>query len=229
MSTFFQKLRVVTLGAANDLLSKAIDMNSPSALRQYVRDLEEAISKLQDEAANQAGQVRTTERELAILTAKISADKTLIQSNLASATPNAALARAKAGEVVQFSKELADDQAKLVAQRQTSANLDAAVAQLNNKHSLMLSRVRELERLDRDSKGKEQAAKAISAAGSLVDGGTDISVDDLESKIRARNDVASVKLERALGSTTTAEDPSTTADIDNLLSELAPASAAAHQ
>ena len=71
MSGFLQKLRIVTLGAAHDLLDREIDMNSPSALRQYVRDLEDAIGKMNSELAVQEGGVRTLNREYGDLGHKI--------------------------------------------------------------------------------------------------------------------------------------------------------------
>src|SRR2546430_4877220 len=51
----------------------------------------------------------------------------------------------------------------------------------------------------RDTKTKEAASSALNSASSLIDGGSDISVDDIETKMRARNDVASEKFDRAVG------------------------------
>lgn len=224
MSTFLSKLRIVTLGTANDLLDKAIDTNSPSAIRQYVRDLEDALAKMQNEAAVAAGTIRTLQRESNDLTSNIQTGKLTIQKLLPA---NADLARTKATEIVSLQDQLAQHTKDLDAARQSSKALDAAVSNIQIKHDQMLARVRELEHLDRDTKAKEQAAGAMQAAGRLVSGGADMSVDDVESRMRARNDVANAKFDRAVGSTTVQDDPETTAAVDDLLSSLAPKASAA--
>ena len=45
------RLRTVTLAYGNNLLDKAVDMNSIPVLKQYVRDLEDAIEKTNHESA----------------------------------------------------------------------------------------------------------------------------------------------------------------------------------
>jgi phage shock protein A len=219
------KLRVVVLGHAHDLLDKQIDLNSPSALRQYVRDLEDALDKLKNEAATQAGMVRTLTREQGDLTSRIATDKALATKYLES---NPALARAKASDAVLATKQLADIEQQLKDQVEVSNKLDAAVAQLDSKHTEMLNNVRTLERLDGVTKAKEQAASSLTSAGKLVSGGSDISIDDIQNKMKARNDVASEKFDRAMGSVSTTEDPEHAADIDALLASLAPKTQAAN-
>ena len=53
MASIFSKVRALALGNIHDLLDKAIDLNSPAVVRQYVRDLGEAKEQLADEAAAQ--------------------------------------------------------------------------------------------------------------------------------------------------------------------------------
>lgn len=219
MTTFMSKLRTVTLGTVHDLLDKAIDMNSPSFLRQYVRDLEDALDQMRNQAAIQAGQVRTMIRELGVEQHNIDAKTKMTQSSLEQGKTD--VARIQAADVVRMKKELDRLTTDLESQKQSSAAIDKSVELLEQKHSLMLSRLRELERLDRDSKAKEQAAAAMAGAGKLVEGGADISVDDIESKMRERNDVASEKFDRAMGSIhTPEEDVETTQAVDDLLGEL---------
>lgn len=220
MTSFLNKLRVVTLGAAHDLLDKQIDLNSPSALRQYTRDLEDALDKMRNEAAVQAGQVRTMIREQGDLEHRIESSKIATTNLLKQGNKDGA--RVKAAEVVHMTAQLGSTVNALEAQKIASQNTDAAVAQLEAKHTDMVGRVRELERLDRDTKIKEQSAAAMQSASSLVQGGADISVDDIESKMRARNDVASEKFDRAIGSVKVEEDPNTSAQVDDLLNSLQP-------
>jgi phage shock protein A len=215
MSGFFQKLRAVTLGAAHDLLDKEINMNSPSLLRQYVRDLEDAIGKMNSEAAVQFGGVRTLTREYGDLGAKIAADKEAVKKILAT---NPELAKSKAALIVQNQKHFEQMGVDIVAQQKVADELALAVSNLQTKHDLMVSRVRELERIDRDSKAKESAASALSAAGSLVGSVGSESVDDLESRMRRRNDVANAKFDQSIASVPA--DDSNSDEVDALLASL---------
>lgn len=226
MTSFLQKLRVVTLGSVHDLLDKTIDMNSPSALRQYTRDLEDALDRMKNEAAIQAGTVRTMEREHGDLEHQIEVKKAAI-TKLLSASKDNMPARLRATEVVTLQSRLTALGATLMAQRLTSTNLDAATAKLEAKHADVVARVRELERIDRDSKAKESAASAMTQAGKLIASGSEISIDDIETKMRARNDVASEKFDRAMKNTDIPnEDADKAQAVDSLLDELRPKSEA---
>jgi phage shock protein A len=220
MAGILQKIRTLTLGATNDLLDKAIDMNSPTALRQYVRDLEDGLNKLETEAAAQAGAVRTSKRESEDLQHQIDAITESIKKLLAGDEKAQALARVKAGTVVALKQQLEQKKTTLVNQEDASAKIDAGLERLRAKHQAMVTRVRTLESVDRETKGKEQAASALNAAGNLLEGGADISIDDIQSKMRARNDVASEKFDRAMGKVTPAEDPETTSQVDSFLASL---------
>lgn len=221
MATFLSKLRVVTLGTAHDLLNQVIDSNSPSAMRQYVRDLESAIDKLKTEAATQDGQIRILNREKSELDSKIATDKQTISKLMVSTQPNAKeIAKGKAAVVIQNQKQSDQYVQDIQVQTEAAAKLNATIVTLDNKHTLMVSRVRELERLDRDSKAKESAASALKNAGSLIDSGNDISIDDVENKMRSRNDVASAKFDQALGGIQT--DTTDSDDVNALLESLTP-------
>jgi len=215
MSSFFQKLRVTTLGLAHDLLDKYVDTNSPSALRQYVRDLEEAIGKMNSEAAMQIGQVRTLKREQGDLVSKIAADTDYAKANL---TAKPELARSRAALIIQNQKHLASITTDIDNQQKVADQLQLAVSNLTAKHDLMVSRVRELERIDRDSKAKESAADALNAAGSLVGSVGTQSIDDLEDRMRRRNDVASARFDQSMA--TVPADDSNSEQVDELLASL---------
>lgn len=221
MSSFLSKLRTTILGSAHDLLDKAIDLNSPSAVRQYVRDLEDALDRLKTEAAVQAGQLRTLEREITELGSKIDTGKaTIVKLNAAGHTD---LARAKATEVVRWQQVLLQKQQALETQRKMSADLDSSVQALDAKHTELVFQLRHLESLDRDSKASEASARALQAAGRLTNTGDSISVDDVTSRMVARNDVAHEKLRRAMGDIQTADaDADTTAAVDDLMESLKP-------
>jgi phage shock protein A len=218
MTGFLQKVRLITLGNVHDLLDKTIDLNSPSALREEVRELEAALDYMRVEAATQCGQVRTLTREKADLESRIETTKATAKKLVDAG--HADLARTKAADILRMQVDLQRTTENLDTQTKTSAQIDIAVRNIDVKHTEMVSRIRTLERLDRDSKAKEATAKALSAAGRLVAGGADLSVDDIESKMRARNDVASAKLDRAMGDVQEAPDPEHEEKIDDLLNSL---------
>ena len=223
MSTFIQKLRTVTLGTVHDLLDKAIDVNSPSALRQHVRDLEGALDKMRNDAAVQAGQLRTLDREKGDLKSRIGTEKVVIQKILAGTSPiKEEVARLKATAVLQLDSQATDLEEQLRTQRLNSEAIDQAVLKLECKHQQVLYRLRELERLDRDTKSREQAASSLCLAESVLNGGSDDSVDNVESKMLARNDVARERLDRAVGSFQSATFESPSLAVDQLLETLRP-------
>ena len=215
--SFLQKLRAVTLGTAHDLLDKAVDMNSPSILRQYIRDLEDALGKMNSEVAIQNGQLRTMKRERDDLSHVIDTDKATAKSLLASQPDRA---RSKAELVVVNQKHLDQMDIDIQNQQKTAEDLAGAVEKLQAKHDQMLSRVRELERIDRDSKTKEATAAALSNAGSLANSVSSRSVDDVEDRMRRRNDVASAKFDQAMSSMPD-EHPADSAEVDALMADLA--------
>src|SRR5258708_40052018 len=100
MSGFIAKLRVVTLGTVHDLLDKAIDLNSPSVIRQYTRDLEDALDRMKQEAVNQAGTVRTLQREKVELGDRIKTTEATIQRLVQQGHED--LARPKAADLVRM-------------------------------------------------------------------------------------------------------------------------------
>lgn len=217
MSGFLQKLRIVTLGAAHDLLDKAVDMNSPSALRQYVRDLEDAIGKMNSELAVQEGGVRTLTREYGDLGHKIVGDKNDVKALVAAGKND--VARGRAAIIVEEQKHFDQMGIDITSQQNVIDQLQTSSQNLQAKHDLMVQRVRELERLDRDSKTKEQAASAVTAANSILGADGSESIDNLEEHMRERNDVASAKFDRAMASTpqpTGADSP----EVDELLASL---------
>jgi phage shock protein A len=214
---FIAKLRIVTLGTVNDLLDKTIDLNSPSVIRQYTRDLEDALDRMKNEAVVQAGNVRTLQREKVELDGNIKTTEATIQKLIAGGHED--LARPKAADLIRMRSKFADADGNIAAAVKSSHDIDVAVANLETKHAAMVDRVRELERLDRDTKSRNDAAKALTAAGRLVQGGADISVDDVESRMRASNDVAQERFSRAMSDSAVTEDPDTTAAVDDVLSE----------
>lgn len=226
MSTFLQKVRLITLGAVHDLLDRKIDMNSPSVLRQYTRDLEDALEKMHNETAIAGGRVRTLKREAGDLESRIASGTSQIQRLLASTDADREnRAREQGSVVVRLQQTLETNKQELVSAVANLSSLETAVANLEAKHRDIVERVRDLERLDRSTKSMEAAADALNQAGRLVQSGADVSVDDVQARMRERNDVATEKFTRAMGDIRTEEDPAHRDAVDDLLNSLRSADA----
>ena len=221
--SIFAKARAFTLGNMHELLDKAIDINSPAVLKQYVRDLEAAIEQLKTQAAAQAGGVRTITREIGDLKQSIDMKTKAIKTRLGTAgvDTNDSLVRAWAQQVTNWQKELAQKETTELPEKQkVAASLDSAVAKLEAKHTEMVSNVRRLSSLAETSKAKNQAVSALEQAGKLSSGADSISIDNLQERIQAQADVADEKFDRQMNSEAFAESDEQKANVDDFLSKL---------
>jgi hypothetical protein len=230
MGTILEKIRTLGLGKIHDILDKAIDMDSPSAVRQGVRDVEQALSELENEASIAGGRVRTLSRQVTETQSEIKTKKETITQILAANKPNSeTVARERSKEVLVIQARLANLQKDLEQAQTNSAKIDTAVTQLRNKHVILVTRVRELERMDRSSKSKEHAAAALDTAYKLVNSGIDSSIDNVEQRMAERSDVADEKFERSMGNFKQEETPEEKQGVDDLLNSLRPAQEAKAQ
>ena len=218
--SIFEKARLLTLGSVNDLLDKVIDLNSPSAVRQQVRDIETALGKLQNDAAIQDGTLRTMKREKSELDSKIETQKATVKQLLASPDPNGAvLARDKAQLILTEQSQSSSLASQIDTQSQTVTTMQTTVQRLAARHDQLVARVHQLESLDRDTKAKELAASAIKSVNGVLGSADTGSIDNLTQRMQARNDIASSKFDAAVGSLTP-ERESNSAEVDSLLASL---------
>jgi phage shock protein A len=218
--SIFSKASLTVRGNINDLLDKVIDLNSPSAVRQQVRDIEAELTHYATDVAVQDGALRTMKREKAELDAKIETDKATISRLKNSTDPNAAeLARSKAALVLTEISQSTSYDSQIASQSQTVAQMQNIKQRLENQHDQLVLRVHELERLDRDSKSKEAAAHAISSMGSMLNTADTHSIDNITQRMQARNDVASAKFDSAVA-TLPAQEETNSADVDALLASI---------
>lgn len=224
MTTFMQRLRTVVKAEVNTLLDKVVDMNSIPVLKQYVRDLEDAIGKTQHEAAVSAASIVTLNRQKGDLQHTIDHDRSVVTAYLAKTDEkNARLVATR----IQANTEQANSlQQQIDSAKEQSQQLETVVEQLNTKHTQIVSRVRILETKDRSAKSIESATTSLKAAGGLLNNDVNSSIDNLSQKIDARNDVAQEEFRRTVGGFETAPDPVTDAAVDDILNSLRPAKSA---
>src|SRR5208283_1749000 len=152
----------------------------------------------------------TLERERTDLTTQLNSEEKAVRN--ASDEGNNASAKVHGSMVVQLRDQVAHKEQQIETQKQTSAALDASVLKIQTKYRLIVGRISELETIDRTSKDKERAADTMQKAERLASAGGDISVDDIESKIRARGDVADEKFRRATDGLEATSEPDSRVD-----------------
>jgi len=201
MAGLLEKVRIGVLAQAHTLLDKLIDLNSPQAVKQYVRDLETSISGIENDAAEAAGHVTTTDREIHKLMGQTESYDHAIDAILSSNDPSANdKARELQVKLNGFKQQLDAKQVELSTAKETADAMTHSLSALRSKHESMVQQLSTLEMMDRAAKDKERAARALQQAAKISSIGSDISVDDLASRIQARHDVADEKLKRALAS-----------------------------
>jgi phage shock protein A len=201
MAGLLEKVRIGLLAQAHSVLDKIIDLNSPQAVRQYIRELESSIEHIENDAAEAAGHVTTTDRDVHKLMGQIESYDHAIDAILAGNDPASNdKARELQVKLNGFKQQLEARQTELAAAKETADAIVHSLSALRSKHSSMVQQLTMLDSLDKAAKDKERAAKALQQAAKISSIGSDISVDDLASRIQARHDVADEKLKRALAS-----------------------------
>jgi phage shock protein A len=199
MGGILEKFRIGFLAEANTLLDKIIDLNSPQAIRQYIRELEQSIQGVENDAAEAAGHMTTTDREIHRLQGQIESYDHAIDAFLTSNDPASSdKARELQVKLNGLKQALDAKQTELATAKETSAAVEHSLSALRSKHESMVQQLSTLDTMDRAAKDKERAAKALQQAAKISNMGSDISVDDIASRIQARHDVADEKLKRAM-------------------------------
>ena len=207
MASLFSKTRIAVLSNLHTLLDKVIDLNSIGAIKQHIRDLEEAKEQIADEAAIAKGRVTSADKETAQLKAKIAATNENIDAILNDGDPsNDHLAEKLDVKLQDMENTLAGNQEEHDTLKKTAEALAQAADKLSGKHAEMLSNLKRLEQLERTAKAKEQAAAALNAAGKVTAGAGEVSVDNIEQCLREKSNVADAKFERAMGDLNSQDD-----------------------
>lgn len=222
--SLFEKARLVTVGTAHDLLDKFIDLNSPTVVRQSVRDYETGVRELSNEIAVQQGELPGLKREVAGIQLKIdtlSATVKTLQNSANASDPNVVtVIRQKAQTILALNGQLTSANQRVDAQNAEIATLKTTLDRMNAKHDDLVVRLHELERLDMDTKAKAHAATAIQNASQIFNSTDTSSVDNLAERMRHKNDIANAQFEQANATFAAPEVETNSADVDALLATL---------
>jgi phage shock protein A len=200
MAGLFQKARIAALSAAHTLMDKVVDLNSIGAVKQYVRDLENALEDLEDASAAAAGHVRTVQRDADQIQYQIKELNQNIDFILSDNKPdNDVLATPLEARLIGLEQRMSTKAEEISTGQKTSQALLEAVSTLRTRYQNMVEQVIRLEAMDKATKAKESAVEAIRQAGQIASAGADVSIDAVADRIQRRADVADARFERAMG------------------------------
>ncbi len=196
-STIFGKVRTITLGNIHDLLDAIIDLNSMAAVRQNLRDLEEALDSIRDNLALAEGERKGLESEIVRLAGEMrqtDSDIDLLLSQGKDASATQLQVKLDGLKARQPKKE-----GELATAKTTEATLRQVVDQIETRHAAMLERVHELDQLERQTESQEHQTELLRNAAELSDSlDTSNSVDNVEARMRRDAAVAQSRFDRAV-------------------------------
>lgn len=203
------KLRIGLLAMAHGLIDQVLDLNSVEVVRQYVRDLETGIAKLQETLAEMKGSQRTAQRELDRLTGNIDELDTNIDIILTDGNPdNDRLAVDMEARLNDMKSSLADRRQVFNDNDTAQTAIERTLTAVEARRNAMVARIDELERTAEATRAKEAAAAAVEAANNIgVAAGGEPSVDDVAARIERQADAAQARLDAALNTSTEVSAP----------------------
>ncbi|MBI5153196.1 MAG: PspA/IM30 family protein [Parcubacteria group bacterium] len=159
--SIFGKLRLSFLGTVHELLNKMIDLNSPAAIEQYLRDLEHAIEQVMDSNAQQVGVVNGFVRVVNGLNGRKETLRAAAKSVLSNDdSSDDWKAKTYAAQIVDINKELATNEAAKTAATQALDGLKQALDGLKKKRSQMEAALKEIQATDSATKAQDNATAA---------------------------------------------------------------------
>jgi phage shock protein A len=200
MASLFEKARIAALATAHKLMDKVVDLNSVEAVKQYVRDVENALEDLEDASATAAGHVRSVQRDAEQIRSQAKELNQNIDFILSDKKPeNDHLATPLEARLIGLEQRLTTKDEEITTGQKTAQALSEAVSTLRTRYQNMVQQIQRLEAMDRATKAKESAVQAIKQAGQIASAGSDVSIDAVADRIQRRADVADARFERALG------------------------------
>jgi phage shock protein A len=167
MAGLFQKARIAALSAAHALMDKVVDLNSIGAVKQYVRDLENALEDLEDASAAAAGHVRTVQRDAEQIRYQIKELNQNIDFILGDNKPENDNSTPLEARLIGLEQRMSTKDEEITTGQKTAQALSEAVSTLRTRYQGMVQQVIRLEAMDKATKAKESAVKN-SQAGRLL-------------------------------------------------------------
>ncbi len=203
----FRKARALVLGNTNSLLDKVIDENSVPVVEQYVRDLGNEVTTITQQAAIAKGSASAQQH-------KVDASEQYIKDKTADAElllgdddpTNDGDAEKIMAHVETCEHELEGLKTDLASLNETAQNLEQTREKMKAKYNEMLQKLTRLRSMDKATKAKEGAARAIQAVGDASNVANGASVDNIVERMEGRSVAADAVLNDAMGTITDSSD-----------------------
>lgn len=200
MGAILKKMRIIFLSNVNALLDKVIDLNSTEAVKQYIRDLEEAITELNESLAEARGDLATDSRKLASDMAKATELDASIDVLLGDNDPsNDGSAATLQQRLNTLKRTIETDQQNVVADQKDIEGLSHVLEALKSKHESMMEVLGRIESNERSAAADNRAADALNAANAALGTAGAVSVDNVVARTEHSADVAAARMGAALG------------------------------
>lgn len=218
MGTLFDKARTAVLGKMHDLLDEVA--NTPSAYRQRIRDLEQALADLRAFKDEAVGTVNGYARDLL----KCSSDKAEKQATIDMFLGDNDPSNDEFAPQLQMEIEDLDVQTATLTELQAASQttvieLDKAVDQLEQKHREMVNGLNKLTLTAAATSAKNRASAAAEAAISATSATGD--VDSIQARLDHDKDVADARFDRVFDGLKSSQSPEQAAKLARAQTALA--------
>jgi phage shock protein A len=205
METLRQKARVLSLSWLHQVADAAIDTQSIPVVRQYIRDMEQAMSDLREAQAENAGAIAGLTRQIGQLHQQEAILNTQADALLQLNPPREDLAATVEQRLQEVENTLTPLNNQLEKSQAIQAQYEQAMSALEAKHNSMMQQLRTLQSLDTSASAEDRAARALHSVNGAL-GGTS-SLDDITARIQGRSDVAHARLQQEMGGIAPQPDP----------------------
>lgn len=196
--SIFQKVRVATLAAVNEVADGAINKMPLPVLKQKIRDLEAAQGEMHDQMSVQKGNILDAEGEVKVLGSKIAAETAMLTKIATNKGKTDPAVQAKASLVVGLQSQLKTKQDTLASLNTMYDKMKQGAIVVDAKHTEALERLHTLESVTTDTKALQAGVKASKAIQGIVGDSVDgLDLASLDKKITHDHNVATAQFDSA--------------------------------
>ena len=193
--TIFSKVRVITLSTIHTVLDRVIDMNSPGALEQYERDMQQVRDTLDNQEARQGSRVDSLPDAIATLTQERDDEQAMLDTFILKNDPKDVL-KIKQLQVHLNSLEdqIKSSGSRLQDSQGEQAKFQEAVSKLDVRLAEVRSKIVQLKDMKESSDVKHESAQKLAS----VDLGAMPDTSKVEERLRENAAVSDRELDRGL-------------------------------
>jgi phage shock protein A len=202
--TIWQKISLLVRGNVHEALNKAIDLNSPAAVAQNIRDLEAYIERMEEALTKTEGDRNDLRRQLYFLQTQMEKNTGYARAILEDHDPsNDHLAKQLVQKNVQIRPRAASIEKQVAELAEVIAALTDTISKLKSKREILATRLNELQTVDYTTSAKMGAANALRDAERFLG---EESVDNLQGRAQRRAAQADAALKYQLQKSASLQD-----------------------